>query len=150
MKYLIAPNDILLGKKRNLNQKESEKKKIKKKSKADENIIKRIKKYRNLEEEEKLHQFKKDDEITKQKKSYDLWGSDNNATSKKKAREIQYPKVPLPHPGQSYNPSRKDLKNLLVKVVENNRPVEIEKKTSEFEEREFQESRDEEKSVDPN
>ena len=33
---------------------------------------------------------------------------------------IVYPKVPLPHPGQSYNPSKNDLSNLLNKVVEMN------------------------------
>jgi len=33
---------------------------------------------------------------------------------------ISYPRVPLPHPGQSYNPSKNDLSNLLVKVTELN------------------------------
>jgi len=37
---------------------------------------------------------------------------------------LRYPKVPLPHPGQSYNPSKEDLTNLLVKVVDlNKKPV---------------------------
>jgi len=34
---------------------------------------------------------------------------------------LRYPKVPIPHPGQSYNPSKEDLTNLMVKIVDLNK-----------------------------
>ena len=55
---------------------------------------------------------------------YDLWGNDNNDTTNKNkvsSPQLKYPKVPIPHPGQSYNPKKKDLNNLLAAVVENNK-----------------------------
>ena len=55
---------------------------------------------------------------------YDLWGNDNNdKTNKNKnsSPQLKYPKVPIPHPGQSYNPKKKDLNTLLATVVENNK-----------------------------
>ena len=55
---------------------------------------------------------------------YDLWGNDNNDTTNKNkvsSSQLKYPKVPIPHPGQSYNPKKKDLNNLLAAVVENNK-----------------------------
>lgn len=57
-------------------------------------------------------------------KIYDLWENDdknninkNNNTTLK----LKYPKVPIPHPGQSYNPQKKDLNTLLTTVVEKNK-----------------------------
>ena len=35
--------------------------------------------------------------------------------------KLKYPKVPIPHPGQSYNPKKKDLNTLLTTVVEKNK-----------------------------
>ena len=54
---------------------------------------------------------------------YDLWGSNSNENLSKKegGGKLSYPKVPLPHPGQSYNPMKKDLNKLLKTVVENNK-----------------------------
>jgi hypothetical protein len=55
---------------------------------------------------------------------YDLWGNDNNDKTNKNTNsspQLKYPKVPIPHPGQSYNPKKKDLNNLLAAVVENNK-----------------------------
>jgi hypothetical protein len=47
---------------------------------------------------------------------------------KKQTDPLKYPKIPLPHPGQSYNPSKDDLSNLLNKVVElNKKPENMEK-----------------------
>lgn len=51
---------------------------------------------------------------------FDLWGDSENKTSSKN-KNFSYPKVPLPHPGQSYNPNKKDLSKLLNTVVENNK-----------------------------
>jgi hypothetical protein len=57
------------------------------------------------------------------KEVYDLWG-DDGVTQNKNSGKIEYPslmkypKLPLPHPGQSYNPSQNDIKLLLNKIVE--------------------------------
>ena len=53
-----------------------------------------------------------------------LWEDDLNTTDKiiyPTSKNIKFPSVPLPHPGQSYNPSREDLSNLLNKLVEHNK-----------------------------
>jgi len=64
-------------------------------------------------------------------KTYDLWGDSNqtesifkfpNSSAKTQSR-ISYPKIPLPHPGQSYNPYKKYVKFLLDKVVDNNKQL---------------------------
>lgn len=52
---------------------------------------------------------------------YDLWSEDTNPSQTKPSKIITYPIVPLPHPGQSYNPDKKDLTLLLNKVVDNNK-----------------------------
>ena len=57
---------------------------------------------------------------------YDLWGEDTEKNTNKNQNPIsypqfKYPKVPIPHPGQSYNPKKKDLNKLLATVVENNK-----------------------------
>ena len=51
---------------------------------------------------------------------FDLWGESTNKNTTSLKNYI-YPKVPLPHPGQSYNPNKKDLSKLLNTVVENNK-----------------------------
>ena len=64
--------------------------------------------------------LKKDKE--NENKIFDLWGSSTNDNSNKTNKpNLSYPKVPLPHPGQSYNPDKKDLNKLLTSVVENNK-----------------------------
>ena len=65
-------------------------------------------------------------EAEKENKIYDLWGDDDtNAKDMKKTNTntniLKYPKVPIPHPGQSYNPTKKDLNTLLTTVVEKNK-----------------------------
>lgn len=74
--------------------------------------------------------LKKDNE--NENKIFDLWGSSTNDESNKTNKEsLRYPKVPLPHPGQSYNPNKKDLNNLLTTVVENNKYLVKEEEESE-------------------
>ncbi len=53
---------------------------------------------------------------------YDLWETNANNSSKISIEPLKYPKLVIPHPGQSYNPNREDLKNLLHTIVENNKP----------------------------
>ena len=60
----------------------------------------------------------------KNNKIYDLWGDDTNIKSNSVVNnnlKLTYPKVPIPHPGQSYNPQKKDLNTLLTTVVEKNK-----------------------------
>jgi len=148
-----VPNEKLLGKKRQFSSKTTEDKKSKtsnKKSKVEENIIKRIKKYRDVDEEDKVKQTLKEELKVKEKEAYDLWEVEKNENNSKTI-EINYPKVPLPHPGQSYNPSKNDLKNLLSKVVEYNKPVELPQPQTEMAEiKQFEEDEDGEEEIDPN
>lgn len=53
----------------------------------------------------------------------DIWGDNNDDNKKTKKIEITYPLVPIPHPGQSYNPNKEDLSKLLHKVVDLNKPI---------------------------
>lgn len=133
----------------------------KKKSKVDQNIIKRIQKYRDLDEEDKLIQTRKEvHEKSKVVPTYDLWDGDNGQNKtviaypsmSNKDDKIKYPNVPLPHPGQSYNPSAKDLKNLLSKVIDSHKPHykdESQVEKSNLVLNKFEES-DEDSEVDPN
>jgi len=50
-----------------------------------------------------------------------LWSS-NKKTKRIQIEPIQCAKVPVPHPGQSYNPQREDLRNLLQNIVEIRKP----------------------------
>ena len=101
-------------------------KKIKKSSKQEERQIKRI--ISNMPQNQK-NKEKQEEEKQKQNQIYDLWGSTTNTTSKVENNKsispnnqnLKYPKVPLPHPGQSYNPKKTDLNKLLATVVENNK-----------------------------
>ena len=103
-------------------------KKIKKSSKQEERQIKRI--ISNMPQNQK-NKEKQEEEKQKQNQIYDLWGSSTNTTTKPKTennksvspniQNLKYPKVPLPHPGQSYNPKKADLNKLLSTVVENNK-----------------------------
>jgi nucleolar protein 53 len=89
------------------------KKQKKKLSKIEERLIKRKQKHL-LENEKKPEQTKEKVQVKC------LWEDDDNTAPKisfPKAN-LKFPKVPLPHPGQSYNPSREDLSNLLHKIVE--------------------------------
>jgi hypothetical protein len=116
------------------------KKKRDKVSKVEERIIKRMK---------KAEEFKND--IVEEKIVKDLWADEQ--PSKKiafpnaRANILKYPKVPLPHPGQSYNPSKEDLSNLLNKVVELNKRAEVKEDTIEVEKRVFLSDDEEEEIV---
>jgi hypothetical protein len=58
---------------------------------------------------------------------FDLWGdSTSNNTKPTTVNKLAFPKVPIPHPGQSYNPSKQDLTQLLKKVVELSKKPELE------------------------
>jgi hypothetical protein len=90
-------------------------------SKVEERLMKRIIKT----------ELNRKDEGAVPKKNEDdgLWADDSKAKSTipltRTSASLKYPKIPLPHPGQSYNPSKTDLSNLLVKVVEMNKKPEI-------------------------
>lgn len=144
----------MLGRKRNVAVTDSNVDKKKKErtrsSKVEQNIIKRIQKYRDVEKEEQLQKSIKENIKTKEKDAYDLWAVEKPEPKKGTQNEIMYPKVPLPHPGQSYNPSKKDLKHLLSKVVEHNRPLELEPESTMKNEIKPFEEEDENEEVDPN
>ena len=101
-----------IGKK--IKKKGEKEKKKKKLSKMEERKIKRI------IENEKEKILLKNDKNEKKEEIYDMWENEeeNNGVSNK---NISYPVVPLPHPGQSYNPNKKDLNHLLKKIVELNK-----------------------------
>lgn len=113
-----------------LREKSEKKKKVKKLSIFEERKIKRMiknKQSQNLKiRVEPLAENKKQE----QEKVYDLWGNQKESkesilkfpnSSVNLKKYIAYPKIPLPHPGQSYNPAEKDVKHLLDKVVEINK-----------------------------
>ena len=65
-------------------------------------------------------------EIQGENEIYDLWENDSKNNNRKNIiindnTKLKYPKVPIPHPGQSYNPQKKDLNTLLTTVVEKNK-----------------------------
>ena len=101
-------------------------KRVKKISKQEERQIKRIIEISNTKAIQ--NNLEKQSEKENQNKIYDLWGTNQNKLISKnsnvnnsKKTNLSYPKVPLPHPGQSYNPNKKDLNKLLSTVVENNK-----------------------------
>jgi hypothetical protein len=63
--------------------------------------------------------------VKKEEKLYDLWANNNKTSALIKLEPMKYPKVVIPHPGQSYNPNREDLKNLLQTIVDINKPKDI-------------------------
>ena len=92
-------------------------KREKKTSKQEARQIKRMIEISNLNANNK----NKEEDKEKENQLYDLWGSDTKSKTNKNTSQLKYPKVPLPHPGQSYNPNKKDLNKLLSSVVENNK-----------------------------
>ena len=95
----------------------------KKFSKQEQRQIKRIIEISNTKAIQ--NNLKKDKE--NDNKIFDLWGSSTNNNSNKTNKEnLTYPKVPLPHPGQSYNPNKNN--KYLVKEEEesdNNEDVNV-------------------------
>ena len=118
LKSKISSKNKFLGKKT---------KKPKKTSKKEEKQIKRI--IEASKTKAVINNIEKKEKENDNKKIYDLWGDDdtntNNNNKKKKIINndniLKYPKVPIPHPGQSYNPAKKDLNTLLTTVVEKNK-----------------------------
>jgi len=120
----VKPTGPLSARNRLLNKKKQRDKNYKKLSLNEERLIKRI-----------VVTIKKNEgeEVVEEKKVTDLWGDDDKMNNNKSyfkfppkvAMPIVYPKVPLPHPGQSYNPSKVDLTNLLTKVAYMNRVPEL-------------------------
>jgi len=104
-----------IGKK--IKKKEEKDKKKKKLSKMEQRKIKRI-----IENEKEKILLKKN-ENEKKEEIYDMWGNEENNKNNILNKNISYPVVPLPHPGQSYNPNKKDLNHLLKKVVELNKNI---------------------------
>ena len=96
-------------------------KKPKKVSKMEQRQIKRI--IESSKTKAVLNNLDKD-KNQNENKIYDLWeNNDKNNTNKNNniTLKLKYPKVPIPHPGQSYNPQKKDLNTLLTTVVEKNK-----------------------------
>jgi hypothetical protein len=87
-------------------------------SKVEERIVKRM---------IKSELNKKEEEVNV--KDEGLWDDERPAKQdialSRHTDPLKFPNLPLPHPGQSYNPSKIDLTNLLVKVVEMNKTPEI-------------------------
>jgi hypothetical protein len=124
--FVIDTKPAEANKQRLLNNK----KKRDKVSKVEERIIKRMKKAEEFQTEQ-----------AEEKVIKDIW-NDNEPVAKKgfantKPTSLKYPKVPLPHPGQSYNPSKEDLSNLLHKVVELNKRPEAKQEKVDIEKRVF-------------
>lgn len=96
------------------------------------NVESKNKKKVNLQEEKKIKRIKETIETTQKSEKntnkskedviYDLWETNPNKSSKISIEPLKYPKLIIPHPGQSYNPNREDLKNLLQTIVDNNKP----------------------------
>jgi len=58
-------------------------------------------------------------------------------------QKLAYPKIPLPHPGQSYNPSQDDLAHLVHKVIQvNKRPELTPQEKEDIEEKKFESEED--------
>lgn len=122
-------------------------------------VVKKLTKYeeRKIKRVQRAKAHKQVEQPKEQPQTYDLWGSDtNNQTSSikfpsAKTSTINYPKIPIAHPGQSYNPAKKDLDVLLHKVVELNKKPEILQEINKREEVEQAvfESGDEEEDRDP-
>jgi len=121
-----------------LREKSEKKKKVKKLSIFEDRKIRRMIKNKEKIKNEKTTTNHQNNSLLnnnikpeEKEKVYDLWGNDINSKSESifkfpnsslnQNKNIVYPKLPLPHPGQSYNPAEKDIKQLLNKVVETNK-----------------------------
>jgi len=117
-----------------LREKSEKKKKVKKLSIFEERKIQRMIKHKqrktieNSKQQEQPALLENKNQVV-QEKVYDLWGNQSASlepifkfpnSAANHIKNAIYPKIPLPHPGQSYNPAEKDIKRLLKKVVEIN------------------------------
>lgn len=105
-----------------LGKKTNKDKKPKKISRNEERKIKRIKE--NMQETSTEKNYSKN-------KIVDLWNDETQESLIKfpkvsPAATIKFPKLPIPHPGQSYNPSKQDITSLLHKIVDHNKRPEPE------------------------
>jgi nucleolar protein 53 len=115
--FTIDLDPLIKGKKNLINKKNNLKQK--KISKVEERKIKRIAENINTNEiKEETNKIMKD-----------LWEDETDIKSSNKISfprtQFTFPKVPLPHPGQSYNPSKDDLTKLFHKIVDLNKKQEI-------------------------
>jgi hypothetical protein len=110
---------------------EKKKNKVKTLSINEERKIKRMLKHKQTQIEIQKNQQPAlpSNQKQEQGKAYDLWENTYASTdpifkfpnsSANQNKNVVYPKIPLPHPGQSYNPSEKDVRHLIKKVVEIN------------------------------
>lgn len=75
---------------------------------------------RKVKAYEYKNEVKEESKLVTNDTNIDLW-ADTEKENKLSIRPvIQFPKVPIAHPGQSYNPSKKDLKSLITNIVEIN------------------------------
>lgn len=126
-------------------RKNNDTKNQKKKNNQEDRKIKRIKEMMENTGSSKNINKKTNNDIV-----YDLWETNTSNTQKISIEPLKYPRLIIPHPGQSYNPNREDLKNLLHTIVENNKPkvevaVEPDSKI-ELEEGKFETSEEEEEN----
>ena len=99
-------------------------KKTKKTKKVSKNEQRQIKRIIESSQTKAVMNNLENQDTNNENKIYDLWGNDNNNKNKPNIKTdliLKYPKVPIPHPGQSYNPQKKDLNNLLTTIVEKNK-----------------------------
>lgn len=112
---------------------EKKKNKVKKLSINEDRKIKRMLKHKQRQATTENNQQRQPELLSNQKqtqeKVYDLWGNTSAQTNSifkfpnsaaNNPKNVVYPTIPLPHPGQSYNPAEKDVRHLLKKVVEIN------------------------------
>lgn len=131
--FTLDVKPVESARQRLLREKSEKKKKVKKLSIFEERKIKRMIKNKQGDQT-KTNQTQQPSVVVNEKKEeekvYDLWGNSSTATesifkfpnsSVNLNKNVSYPKIPLPHPGQSYNPAEKDVKHLLKKVVEINK-----------------------------
>ena len=115
--------DVNLGK-QNLKPKKLLGKKTKKPKKVSKNEQREIKHIIESSQTKAVINNHEKNKNQKNNEIYDLWGDDTNIKSNSVVNnnsKLTYPKVPIPHPGQSYNPQKKDLNTLLTTVVEKNK-----------------------------
>jgi len=130
-KLFVYDTEPICGRKALLKRKtdrENKKKPEKKTSKNEEKIIKRLIQKTEIKNKEKTQNVA------------DLW-AEEPTTKTKQNQSMSYPKVPLPHPGQSYNPSKSDITNLLHKVIKfNQQPEKSDPVSHEIQQRKFSSS----------
>ena len=81
-----------------------------------------FRKIKRIQEEMKIRGSQDNQLVKNEEIVYDLWEKNLKPSPQIKLEPLNYPKVVIPHPGQSYNPNREDLRNLLQTIVDINKP----------------------------